>query len=222
MSMNEPLDGSVEFSLQVGIACPAGLDCDILTRLKRETRDSHERVETMMGYPAGLRSIENYVRLLQAFHALTAPVETMLLRHRASLPASLMLRERLKAPLIKNDLEALSSTPRHILIPSLAELDSTAQLMGALYVLEGATLGGQVIRRLMLQQHGAAAREWLTFFNSYGKQTGYRWAAFRRSLADFHAASPTLSEDIMAGAHTTFAIFSELLRPDAAHRDNAA
>ena len=69
--------------------------------------------------------------------------------------------------------------------------DSTHTCLGALYVLEGATLGGQVLRREMAQRLGVNADNGGAFLDVYGAETGRRWRypGARRKTA---GAFPTL------------------------------
>ena len=52
-----------------------------------------------------------------------------------------------------------------------------AEALGALYVLEGATLGGQVIIKQLKKNDSFAAFP-LAYYNVYTKQTGLRWKQF--------------------------------------------
>ncbi len=62
----------------------------------------------------------------------------------------------------------------------LPEINSTYQAMGALYVLEGSTLGGPIIARMVRQQTGI--EKGLTYFESYGEDRKPMWTKFRDSL----------------------------------------
>lgn len=65
----------------------------------------------------------------------------------------------------------------------IPEVDTVAKLIGEIYVLEGSTLGGQVISRIVGNQLGLTAHNGARFFHGHGAQTPVRWAAFS-SLAE--------------------------------------
>jgi heme oxygenase len=123
----------------------------ILALLKDQTRHLHDRVERTVDLPARLHSAELYTSLLSRFYGFYAPLEDRLAVVDGLAAAGLVFRERLKAPLLRDDLTALGlgeadvrSLPRCPDVPAAAD---TGAALGCLYVLEGATLGGQVVRR---------------------------------------------------------------------------
>jgi heme oxygenase len=83
-----------------------------------------------------------------------------------------------------------------------------ARALGAFYVLEGSTLGGQLITK-HLSGAGWLPAEGLSYFNPYGSRTGVMWRSFRRWLeiqAEHHAAN-----DIVSGARGTFVVLQKWL-----------
>jgi heme oxygenase len=60
----------------------------------------------------------------------------------------------------------------------LPSLHNRARVMGCLYVLEGSTLGGQAIKRLLMDRFGTSVAEALAFFGSYGSEVGALWRGF--------------------------------------------
>jgi heme oxygenase len=78
-----------------------------------------------------------------------------------------------------------------------------AQAFGAMYVLEGATLGiRQSVRSLPLAHpaQGAASR----FIQGYGEHTGARWKDF---VARLEALDPVLWTEVVVGARAAFSAF---------------
>jgi heme oxygenase len=61
-------------------------------------------------------------------------------------------------------------------LPNMAAGDAT--LLGSMYVVEGATLGGQVISRSLERSSGFRDGHGYSFFQSYGKATGQQWKSF--------------------------------------------
>ncbi len=88
-----------------------------------------------------------------------------------------MLRRDLRQlGLSSADLEQLPDCDR------LPRLPTPAQTLGSMYVVEGATLGGQVVQRLLRERLDERIGCALSFFNSYGPQVGAQWRDFLRCL----------------------------------------
>ncbi len=78
-----------------------------------------------------------------------------------------------------------------------------------MYVLEGATLGGQFIARHVERALGLAGGRGYSFFRGYGEDTGRMWRSFREELGD---RAPALEADeIVASACGTFDRFHNWL-----------
>ncbi len=108
-----------------------------------------------------------------------------------------------KAALIERDLEALGVAPT-VTSDAWIDLDfltTPSAAWGSLYVLEGSTLGGQVISKALRQTPWAPV-DGLTYFNPYGRRIGEMWASFRMAL---EAAAPGLDPGLVCeGARATF------------------
>jgi heme oxygenase len=57
------------------------------------------------------------------------------------------------------------------------------QIIGVLYVIEGATLGGQILRRIARDQLALEEHTGAGFLDIYGKATGMMWKAYLARLA---------------------------------------
>jgi heme oxygenase len=116
------------------------------------------------------------------------------------------LTPRQRADRAARDLAALGRSPREIarlpLCLAAARLvRSPEAAIGSLYVLEGSTLGGQIISR------GLAGAPWLPaeglgYFDPYGVATGTMWRQFRIWAETVSTTSGTPA--IIAGAVATF------------------
>ncbi|WP_309570348.1 biliverdin-producing heme oxygenase [Deinococcus sp.] len=186
----------------------------ILAQLKADTRELHDHAEAALNLLDPGLTRERYVEVLRGLHALYTPlcedIGLWLAGHAAlDWPARRAVKvDALGADL--RDLGARPAAPR-----AVPTLPGEAHAWGALYVLEGATLGGQLLRRHMAAQLNLGGLDQkargLAFFSSYGDQVGPRWKAFGAALtarcsgedAAFHAA-------VVDGARHTFALFSTL------------
>lgn len=149
--------------------------------LKAATQDSHTRLEGLAIPVAGLAgmNLSDYAGLIahnfQLHQALEPGLSACLDQQ---LPALNYGQERLKLPALEADLKALGQNLNslHTIVP--IEFTSLAQALGAAYVLEGATLGGQIIRRTLSARDDLHPDLPLNYYGLYGTEIGLRWRAF--------------------------------------------
>lgn len=94
---------------------------------------------------------------------------------------------RRKAPWLMSDLHMLGVHPEGPAWlpprpPAALEILNAAQLVGVLYAIEDATLGGRVIARHVNASLGLATNSGARFFNGYGTHTDARWARFEHFM----------------------------------------
>ncbi len=94
---------------------------------------------------------------------------------------------------------AIATLPR---CADLPDVSTPERALGALYVFEGATLGGQIISKHLEQELGYAGGQGYRYFQAYGPETGRRWQAFRGFLQQPEAAAA--ADDTVATAGETF------------------
>ena len=94
---------------------------------------------------------------------------------------------------------------------SLPPLADPSHLFGCLYVLEGATLGGQIVARHLQASLGLTPETGASYFSGYGVQTGVQWKAFC-ALLTAYAARVDDTREILAGAHATYATLTAWMR----------
>jgi heme oxygenase len=71
-------------------------------------------------------------------------------------------------------------------------------------VLEGSTLGGRLILRVVEARIGASIAGATGFFAGRGEAVGPMWKNFCTSLDGFGWAQPDLSADVMTGAERAY------------------
>lgn len=182
----------------------------ILQKLKEETAHHHARLEKRVDVFSHLLSRHHYYLLLRDFYGYYAPLEARLLDLRELKTHAPDYRDRLKTPLLERDLYALGATGLELrslpFCSDLPDLGDVARALGCMYVLEGATLGGQVISRHVGKHLGLDREYGAAFFNSYGAQVGSMWRAFGDALAGY-AVSPEIEREVIAAAQETFTKF---------------
>lgn len=174
----------------------------LLDQLKSQTRQQHEHLEQLNGLPG---SREDYVALLEKFHGYVAPWEQHLASRVAATDPLRAGREKtgwLAADLADFGVDAagLRALPRCANLPAG---ESRAALLGACYVLEGATLGGQFIARHVATVLSLPSGHGDRYFRGYGAETGAKWQAFRQEL--LRHSSPEADPVIVRAAQETFA-----------------
>ncbi len=185
----------------------------ILAQLKAETREAHARAEAALNLLAPDLGRARYVDVLRGLHALYVPLCVELDRWLAGhAELDWPARRAAKLGALADDLRALGTPPdtRPAPVPPLPD---EAHAWGALYVLEGATLGGQLLRRHLAGQLdlGTEPGRGLAFFSSYGDQVGPRWKAFGAALEGRCArADAAFHAGVLAGAAQTFSLFVPL------------
>lgn len=85
----------------------------------------------------------------------------------------------------------------------MPEITSPSAAFGALYVMEGSTLGGTIIAKrvreeLDLQEEG------VKFFSGYKNDTGRRWKFFKDKLTEYSVSRPQEEDTVIASACDTF------------------
>jgi heme oxygenase len=153
-----------------------------MQQLRQATQSAHARIERAIPLLDPGLSRTGYIRLLQAFYGFYAPMEPLCVDAAGDFGTALDLASRAKAPLLVDDLgvlgHSLSDTRTLARCRALPTVKSPSQAMGALYVLEGAPLGGQIIRRHLQCTMGIDGASGAAFFVGYGDRTGEMWKVF--------------------------------------------
>lgn len=179
---------------------------DILRVVKDKTSEWHSRVESLVPVFSAGFTITEYRRLLESFYGYYAALEPLLEQS-----AGLALRlpdwqERRKLPWLRDDLSWLGVSEENLAkIPvctKVPRVDSVARTFGVLYVVEGSTLGGQVISRYLAHSLLLNPCRGISFFGGHGNSTGLRWRTFTDVLCE--VADAHNEEDILEAANETF------------------
>jgi heme oxygenase len=191
-----------------------------MQRLREHTAAVHaatEELPLMRSLLDGRPTAAGYVRYLATLHGVYAAVEPPLY---AALPAPLLttLGVAPKLPALQRDLVAMSHTanlsplPRADLSQDVRRLLEragswrAAAALGGLYVLEGATLGGQVIARELRARWSGTAGPPTGFLDFRAAHPGHGWRGFGAALNAWAARHPGSEHAILAGAVGVFAL----------------
>lgn len=189
----------------------------MLKHLKTGTSTRHAALERRLPLLDPNLSHTAYRHFVQRLFGFYDPLETRLLALPWWQSVGIDYVQRRKTPRLRHDLLALGDTEASMAsLPRCEDLPpllNPAQLWGCLYVIEGATLGGQIIIKNLNANLGLTAAAGASFFDGYGAQTGSRWKAFCAAVPDEGFDSPGGAETMLRSANRTFDVFSEWLFP---------
>lgn len=186
----------------------------ILNRLKTETNSLHRQIEENE-YAAAIMNnsltMDQYKEYLIKFHGFVKPVEERLSVFNRPSGTALNDASRNKTDWLERDLLALGLDELEIKgLPQCRELpnlSTRARVLGCLYVLEGSTLGGQMITRKLSQYLPIVPDHNGHYFNGYGTQTKERWQEFREELTGA-ADGPDAADQMIQAAQETFVLLN--------------
>ncbi|GGI25886.1 biliverdin-producing heme oxygenase [Pedobacter mendelii] len=158
--------------------------------LRAETAESHKELEALMFVNEIMNkslSIENYKKLLSINYIMHQRLEHKLANMLDDdIAEKLELKSRFKLSALDKDLAYWKIDPL-----TLPELDfklfvpekSNAAVLGALYVLEGATLGGNVIKKHILANPNFKNNDdGLNYYGVYAEEIISKWKSFVQIL----------------------------------------
>ena len=188
----------------------------ILHRLKEATHSRHIALESRLPVLDAHLAHGAYREFVHPFFGYYEPLEIKLMAQPCRDSIGFDYAGRRKTPRLAQDLLALGTSAQAVQgLPrcrNLPALSSPGQILGCLYVLEGATLGGQIISRHLASGLGLGTASGAAFFSGYGPRTGSRWKAFC-ALLEAHAGQHGNHRDILDSARQTFETLGQWLFP---------
>jgi len=188
----------------------------ILQRLRQATHTVHVSLETRLDLFKRVHSDQSYRALLEYFYSLHIPFESLIQGADSEISPWLPdIKSRTRMDALRRDLGVLGNAlPNEIPLATIPSLRTTAELFGCLYVLEGSTLGGQVIARHIRETLHYTAENGCAFFSGYGLSgngsgVGEMWVKFRAGIEAYSAAHPENHDEIVAAATKTFETFEQ-------------
>lgn len=178
---------------------------DLRTQLKEETKSLHNKIEQTNLLKKIIQNEltpNDYQRLIKKFHGFITPCEDLI----STLKCKSIIENRKKKPWLDQDLCALKistlddTTPQKCLeLPVLLDYE---HVLGYLYVIEGATLGGQIISKMLKTQLQITKDQGGRFFYGYGNETKKMWDEYCSLLHNISNAEH--KSKIIASARNTY------------------
>jgi len=148
-------------------------------QLKDSTQASHQALEKkMVSIIKKIRTRQDYVNFLKLMYGYYSALE----RRVQEYVSEMEIGKRRKAERLLEDISYFESTSTPDLCNELPPISSHAEALGAMYVMEGSTMGGKIIARMIEGQAGINGPSGFSFFNGYGEETGKMWEEFKLFL----------------------------------------
>ena len=169
--------------------------------LKEQTKPLHDALEQkMMVSKIFNRTLKKdvYFKILKVNLLVHQKIEPVI---NSNIPdnikSELNIEERQKTPHLINDIGSLNEN-----INSDFQLNNSDEALGALYVLEGASLGGNVIKKQLLQNPEFADVSF-HYYGMYGENLAENWKSFLKVLEE----NVSDKDAALSGANKTYQLF---------------
>lgn len=187
-----------------------------LKELRERTANAHQKLEENRFSKAIVNesiSEADYITFLGRFYGFVLPLENTIYTNAEKYIPDVSQRKR--APLIYQNLLNLGLTDENInALPVCADMpdfeDITSSL-GAMYVFEGSTLGGQLISRHLQKAIPGISDQSISFFRGHGKDTGPMWKKFLDNFCET-AVTENKQDQIISVSENTFLKFYNWLQ----------
>jgi heme oxygenase len=171
----------------------------VCLQLKTQTAAYHKFLEDRLDLLSPAVTIDYYQWYLQCFYGFYLPVEKQI----NAVPLTDIHTG--KSQWLAADLLVYGICPQAVpicqAIPSIGNL---AQALGVSYVLEGATLGSQIILKHLKESLPFALNHGFNYLTAYKENTGKNWQSFKQRLEAYYLQYPESETIIISSATETF------------------
>jgi heme oxygenase len=154
-------------------------------------------------------SVEEYVACLRRLHGVVAAWEEYAAEHAPAWLSSVVGGRR-RLGLLEDDLAWFGVRVGEDVLPSMPVMRGDGGFVGAMYVMEGSTLGGQLIARHLVRVLGLEDGHGNAYFRGHGERTGAMWKEFCQVVRTQVADEET--DGAIEGAKAMFGIFGDWMR----------
>ncbi len=185
---------------------------DARERLRAATASAHQRLERRLDLETRILDADARRAVVEGFSVAHAELEAAVAPWLSGL-ADLDFDARRRGPFLARDVADLGGRAPAPRVDAVQAAD-LPEALGLMYVAEGSTLGGRVIRKRL----GAARSDMrgLSFLDPYGAEAGARWRSFLDVLAA-NTCAPGAAEAAVRGAVAGFRHFETRLCAEPAH-----
>lgn len=186
--------------------------------LRTQTTPCHKELEqnpysvALMAHETTLNAYSTYLKKLYGF---VKPYEAKVFSKVSALVPD--AEGRRKTHLLESDLKALGLTEAEINALPVYDYPAPAneaQALGAMYVLEGSTLGGNIIYKRLNHLIGIDKEVNGKYFTAYGDMSGIKWKGFMEAFGEY-AVSNNAEQEVINTAIATFTNMDKWLSNEA-------
>lgn len=177
--------------------------------VKEKTKRHHQSVEKVLVKELKeLKSLDEYAGLLKRLYEFYVPIENDL-HNLISNDVVKDISKRKHNSRLLQDIQSIdkhfNKTPntRHL------QIDNLSYALGVMYVIEGSTMGGQIISKMLEKNLPINDKDVTSYFNSYGDNSLEMWGNFKTQV--LNAKSKVNSEEMINGAKATFTALEKWL-----------
>ncbi len=182
--------------------------------LRHATLQYHVRLNhhpLLVGITQPNYNLANYHKLLFTYFHLYKALESLINEFLGRQHCVFDYDKRYKLAWLIDDLAYMhQDSPQLSCSLNLPALNTVGQLVGVLYVIEGSTLGGQLISRSLNEHHGLTRNTGARFFYGYGENTAIMWQNFI-DFADCISGDEIQCRAAEDAACQTFQLFNQVL-----------
>jgi heme oxygenase len=178
--------------------------------LRARTATHHDGLEHDLRIEERLSGVDSRGALIAGYRTFYSEYEAALRPHLQDM-ADLTFASRFRSRKVPGMAE--QACPGHPLAGAvLPAIGTKAEALGAMYVLEGSTLGGRIILKTLRSQ--GVSTDQLGFLNPYGSDASALWRAFLNVLERETAPDQTAMNACVAGAIKAFGFAAICLREE--------
>jgi heme oxygenase len=153
--------------------------------------------------------VDTYVSYLLKLYGMIAAWEEWAASN-APLWIQPLLAVRRRGVLLRLDLAWFGADASRNARPTLPEMTDPAGVLGGMYVMEGSSLGGQLIARHVERVLGLVPGQGNAYFRGHNERTGHLWKEFCDVLRTNVPDSET--DAVIAGAKAMFRVFGSWMQ----------
>ncbi|HEY3838485.1 MAG TPA: biliverdin-producing heme oxygenase [Bryobacteraceae bacterium] len=177
----------------------------ILEDLKRSTADRHRAIEAVVPLTSPSLTVACYADYLEHLLPFYLNIEARLKALPGLASAVIDIAERWKSESLVADLHSLgrsgsSAANATCITPDIHTLP---QAFGCLYVLEGSTLGGEILVRIVRKRLGEQVAGTTRFLDSYGPRIRSKWQCLCQAI-ESRVQQPADRDIAIRSAQATF------------------
>lgn len=185
-----------------------------LGELRAKTTPSHKALEAnpySVALMAHETTLENYATYLKKLYGFVKGYEEKVFPVLAQYINDVDTRR--KTALLESDLQALGFSSEQIAalpVYNYPNPQSVAQAFGAMYVLEGSTLGGNIIYKRLNHLIQVDKDTNGKYFTAYGETSGLKWKTFVEAFANY-VVDNNAQQETIDSASATFSAMDKWL-----------